>query len=241
MKERWSKLINFNSAYEISDLGGLRSVHRVDISGRERKSQPIKQRISKKYYCSNIRATGKSITVRTHRLVAEMFVPNPNNYPIVNHIDGNPLNNAYWNLEWTDHMGKTIHAIQNRLTRKPGGKEKTLTENQVLTIFKSDRTTLILSHRFKVCLDTINQIRNGKKWGWLTGKKYVSKDGNRKYVEHNGEKLTYSQLAKKIGSTPATITYRLGQGWSVDKIIANTPKKKGVIRWQPNQRDSIYV
>lgn len=46
-----------------------------------------------------------------HRLVAEAFVPNPNNLPVVNHIDGNQLNNAAKNLEWVTIRDNTIHGF----------------------------------------------------------------------------------------------------------------------------------
>lgn len=52
------------------------------------------------YYCVAIRENGKQYNVRVHRLVAEAFIPNPNNLPIVNHKDENKTNNKVDNLEW---------------------------------------------------------------------------------------------------------------------------------------------
>ena len=53
-----------------------------------------------------------------HRIIAECFIPNPENKRTVNHIDGNKLNNAIDNLEWMTHSENHLHAYSN-LNRKP--------------------------------------------------------------------------------------------------------------------------
>jgi len=228
--EIWMPLLRFNSEYEISNLGRLKSICRTK-KGRTYPTKIKKTRVDKNgYIYSQVCVNNKPVMVRLHRLVAEAFFENYENKPMVNHKNGIVWDNRVENLEWVTHIENTIHAIKNRLTRKIGGVEKTLTERQVMSIFKSTLTTSKLSKKYNVCLATIDFIRNGRKWGWLTGKKYVSKDGGRKYIDVQGEMVTHSELAKRIGATSATITYRLSQGWSVEKIISIPAKKKGVIR-----------
>jgi len=53
---------------------------------------------------------GKNKHCRIHRLVAEAFIPNPDNLPEVNHIDGVKLNNCVENLEWTSRSANMLHA-----------------------------------------------------------------------------------------------------------------------------------
>jgi hypothetical protein len=84
---------------------------------------PITKEIS---YCKvKIRIPGiGSKRVALHRLVAITFIPNPDNLPQVNHIDGNKSNNAASNLEWVSAKDNTLHAIKMRLRHKtPGGKD----------------------------------------------------------------------------------------------------------------------
>jgi hypothetical protein len=57
-----------------------------------------------------------------HRLVAIHFIENPNNYKVVNHEDGNKLNNVYHNLEWCTHSQNTRHAYDNELIKPQGHK-----------------------------------------------------------------------------------------------------------------------
>lgn len=59
-----------------------------------------------------------------HRLVAQSFLPNPDNLPIVNHIDGNKLNNDVTNLEWVTQSYNRIHASKNHLTKEAYGKRQ---------------------------------------------------------------------------------------------------------------------
>lgn len=67
--------------------------------------------------------SGKWKMFSVHRLVATKYIPNPQNKPIVNHIDGNKLNNNVNNLEWCTDSENKIHAYKHNLIKKKYNKD----------------------------------------------------------------------------------------------------------------------
>ena len=70
------------------------------------------------YYKVDLRKDGKRKSMKAHRLVAMAFIPNPEDKPHINHIDGNPLNNNVENLEWCTPRENVIHALETGLKEK---------------------------------------------------------------------------------------------------------------------------
>ena len=75
--------------------------------------------------------------IRAHRLVAEKFIPNPNNYTIVNHIDGNKLNNIYTNLEWCTSQQNSQHAVTNGFNKNIKKVINYDTNNNIIKVYES--------------------------------------------------------------------------------------------------------
>lgn len=113
MEEIWKGLvykgIDYTERFEVSNSGKIRNIKTKHI---------YKSWINKKGYEQVVVSTGSRKSkkvIKIHRAVAEMFVPNPENKPCINHIDGNKTNNCYDNLEFVTCQENTDHAIRTGL------------------------------------------------------------------------------------------------------------------------------
>ena len=99
MEEIWKDLVGYEGLYEVSNLGRVRA---VTIDGKKHDhSQIMRTHFRDGYVILGLTKNKKQRTASVHKIVAQQFVPNPHNYKIVYHKDGNKLNNKADNLIWS--------------------------------------------------------------------------------------------------------------------------------------------
>ena len=110
MEEIWKDIPSYEGLYQASNLGNIRSLDRIrkqfnhnGIATVKYKGKTLKKQIKKGtgYYTVTLYDNNRKAKIKLiHRLIAETFLKNDNNNPVVNHIDGNKKNNCVENLEW---------------------------------------------------------------------------------------------------------------------------------------------
>lgn len=181
--EEWRPVKEYEGYYEVSNLGNIRSVSRVELQPigrheqswtRTRQGRDKAVRINNLGYVQVIlykdgKGTGKLV----HRLVAESFVENPLSNKEVNHKDGVRDNNIYMNLEWVTRSENALHGT--RVLGKNRGSENRcskLTEEEVLEIsklLKQGESQTEISKLFNTTSGCVYRIAHGHNWSWLTG------------------------------------------------------------------------
>lgn len=157
MTMNWKTIDEFDG-YSVSEYGDIKSVKKF------RKDKILKSRINMHGYRQLglwISSQRKQVTMSVHSLVARTFVPNPNNYPMVNHIDCNKLNNHYTNLEWCTASENIIHAVVNDLS----GSSKLTTDDvrQIRQLIPSLSCKEIAS-KYGVTPTAIRDIKRKRTW-----------------------------------------------------------------------------
>lgn len=160
-KEIWVNIPNYDG-YQVSNLGRLKSLEKKIWNGHQyiiRKEKILKGRINTKGYIKYaLYQNKKPKNLSIHRLVAEAFIPNPDNLPQINHIDGNKQNNCVDNLEWCTNGENQQHAWINGLQKKKIGKEN----HNARQIIQSDLNDNVVGE-FDSIMDAVRflNIKNG--------------------------------------------------------------------------------
>ena len=135
--EQWKPIEGTDGKYEVSNLG------RVRTNGKRPGLLTLTKQKSGYRYAMIQLSNGKQKNCRVHRMVAEAFIPNPENLPQINHKDGNKLNNHVTNLEWctakqnTDHAWNTGLATPHALSEE--GRQRLREINKGKTISQEQR------------------------------------------------------------------------------------------------------
>lgn len=156
----WKQIKDYEGLYEISEDGNIRNK-----KGSLKIVSPNKRGYKRVTLCKN----GKEKIISIHRLVAEAFIPNPENKPQVNHINGIRSDNNVENLEWCTQSENQLHAFSTGLQKgnvgESNGRSKItdLQAKEIRSLYNDNRASPAkLSKQFNVSPKTIRRIISSK-------------------------------------------------------------------------------
>jgi hypothetical protein len=172
--EEWKEVKDWNGKYLISNLGRFKS-----IDGKYTKKHPdgyitLGTIGNSGYRAVTLRNCGLYYSVRVHTLVGEHFCDKPSSVEklCINHIDGNKLNNNFWNLEWITLGENVKHAVRIGLMDLKGEKHfrAKLTNEKVIEMRRLRANGLThqrIADMFGVSRRQAGDVIKGINWGWL--------------------------------------------------------------------------
>ena len=113
--EVWVDVLGYNGRYQVSDWGNIRSLNWRN-SGAVKQLSPVSDKDGYQIVCLSSEKFQKN--VRLHRLIAEVFIPNPNKKPHINHKNEDKKNNRVDNLEWVTEIENNNHGTRNKRIAK---------------------------------------------------------------------------------------------------------------------------
>lgn len=170
--EEWKDVPKYEGLYQVSNRGRVRSLDHYDSMGRLKKGKLLQPCFDGKgnYLHIGLYKDGICKPTNVHRLVAIMFIPNPNNLPEVNHKDEDKTNNHVENLEWCTHKYNNTYGTKRDASKGTNNPMSKFDEVTIANI-RSDRVHGMklkdISDKYGVSDSHASHICTGDRWGWL--------------------------------------------------------------------------
>lgn len=163
MEEVWKDIKGYENYYQISSLGRVKSLDRINNKGVTQIGRVLKCSYRSGYKSVTLSKKGKSVSCVIHRLVAIAFIPNHENKPQVNHIDENKNNNNVNNLEWVTAKENLNYGTHNERQAKTRSIPiKVIYQDDTYEIWDS-ATIFAKEYGNGVCQQNIVKVLKGKR------------------------------------------------------------------------------
>lgn len=182
--EIWRPVQGYEGFYEVSSLGRVRSLDRTitamgkygQYGERTYKGKILKPYDSEGYWNVDLIVSGKRTRAGIHRLMAKAFIPNPDNLPLVNHINENRKDNRVENLEWVTYRENTVYgtAIERAKLHRPLFWEKPVEQltmsGEVIARYQSLSAAARAVDGDSTCIQRVcdgrSRHHHGYRWRW---------------------------------------------------------------------------
>ena len=223
-----------DSGYQISNIG--------DVIGK--RGEYLRKDIAAGYYRINGYYDSKPYRINIHREVAIAFIPNPENKPQVNHINGNKLFDWAGNLEWVTPKENTAHAVSSGLMNFRGSMhpENVYSVDQIHNVCKllenPSMTNVEISNKTNVNRSIVYSIRHGRSWTHISSKYNIyrprirkSEFKSRKYHRKMSPKTKFIYESINNGSSKDEIANILMRDYGfTDRSLAMRSINKVIFR-----------
>jgi hypothetical protein len=223
-EEMWKDIPGFEGQYQLSSYGRVKRFkkHLKDGELIQKSKTCFYRSVSgRSYPHTRLGSKANYTPIIIHIEVAKLFVPNPNNYPIVNHLDGDKNNAYYKNLEWATDLINMRHARDTGLNRERGERSENakLTDEQVLFIFNSKLLYRELAKMFDVTGTTICCLKRGVTWSHITGKVFEPQRIKKELAAeiYKDEGLTNRELSVKY-KVPQSTVFNIKRGFTFAEV-----------------------
>lgn len=179
MIEEWRPIEGYEGLYEVSSYGRVRSLDRY-VKGKGYRLHkgkvliPVKSKLG--YLQLNLYYNGKRHQSKIHRLVAQAFLPNPDNLPMINHKDEDKTNNNVDNLEWCSakyNVNYGTSRIRAKETAIKNGSYTGLSRDEYLKKYYQDHKDKICERQKKYDQENKDRIKDRKRTYYLKRKEQI--------------------------------------------------------------------